>query len=244
MITYSIDRAYQLWGDGAIDSVSMVYMFDASDGVFSTWAKEWSKQYGVKIAFVQPDMVCRHILAHGIRGRHLMIAESKWAENMHTILLKTLRLNAQEPRCLENVYMHPDVYGLSEFQIVHGFADDFAGKGLANPVAVIRTAASILEHHTGCKGVEAAMEVALSSLRRRNLATPEQGHDRSKFVDSVLDTMTAASLAPTYLGLSQTSYGGAASAKAQLDQIPEEAPDYGVRRLSSPVASVRQITHG
>ena len=228
MITYSIDRACQLWGDGAINSVSMVYTFDASDGVLSTWAKEWSKQYGVKIAFVQPDMVSRHILAHGIRGRHLMIAGNEWAETMHTILLKTFGFDAQKPRCIESVYMHPDVYGLSEYQIVHGSADDFAGKRLANPVATIRTAAFILEQHAGCKGVEAAMDIALSSLRRRSLATQEQGHDRLKFVDSILDTMTAASLAPTYLAFSQTSYGGAASAKAQLDQIPEENSGYCV----------------
>ena len=228
MITYLIDRARQLWGDVAINSVSMVYMFDASDGVFSTWAKEWSKKYGVKIAFVQPDMVSRHILTHGIRGRHVIIAGNEWAETMHTMLLETFGLDAQEPRCIENVYMHPDVYGLSEYQIVHGSADDFAGKGLANSVAMIRTAASILEYHAGCRGVEAAMEVALSSLRRRNLATPGQGHDRSRFIDSILDTMTAASLAPTYLGLSQTSSGGRGSVKAHLDQIPEEASGYGI----------------
>ena len=227
MIRYSINRARQLWGDGAINSVSMVYMFDVSDGVFSAWAKEWSKQYGVKIAFVQPDMVSRHILAHGIQGRHLMIVGNEWAETMHNIFLETFRLDGQEPRCIEHVYMHPDVCGLSEYQIVHGSADDFAGKGLANPVPMIRTAASILEHHAGCKGVQAAMEVALSSLRRRNLATPEQGHNRSKFVDSILDTMTAASLAPTYLGLSQTSYGGGGSVKAHLDLIPEEASGPG-----------------
>ena len=228
MITYSIKRARQLWGDGTINSVSMAYMFDASDDVFSTWTKEWSKQYGVKIAFVHPDMVSRHILAHGIRGRHLMIAGNEWAETMHTILLKTFGLDGQEPRCIENVYMHPDVYGLSEYQTVHDSTDDFTKKGHVNPLATIRTAASILEHHASCKGVEAALTVALSSLRRRNLATPEQGGNGLKFVDAILDTMTAASLAPTYLGLSQTSYGGAVSVKAQLDQIPEEASGYRV----------------
>lgn len=229
MITYSIDRARQLWGDGAINSVSMAYMFDASDGVFSTWAKEWSKQYGFEIAFVHPDRVSRHILAHGIRGRHLMIAGNEWAETMRTILLETFGLEAHEPRCIENVYMHPDVYGLSEYQTVHDSAEDSTGKELVNPVAMIRTAASVLEHHAGCKGVEAALEVALSSLRRRNLATPEQGGNRAKFVDSILDTMTAASLAPTYLGLSPTSSGrGAVAVKAQLDQIPEEAFGQGV----------------
>ena len=228
MITYSIDRARQLWGDGIIKSVSMVYMFDVSDGVFSTWAKEWSKQHGVKIAFVQPDMVSRHILAHGIQGHHLMIVGNEWAEDMHAILLENFRLDAKEPRCIEHVYMHPDVYGLSEYRTVHGSADDFAGKGLANPVAMVRTAASILERHAGCKGVEAAMEVALSSLRRRNSATPEQERSRSNFIDCILDTMTAASLAPTYLGLSQTLHGRETSVQAQLDQIPEEASGHGV----------------
>ena len=227
MIIYSINRARKLWGNGAISAISMVYMFDHSDGVFSAWAKEWSNEYGIKIAFVQPDMVSRHILAHGIQGRHLMITGNEWAETMHAILLDTFGLGVQEPRCIENVYLHPDVYGLSEYQTVHGPADDTAGTGLVNPVATVRTAASILEHHAGCKGIGMAMEVALSSLRRRDLLKPEQGRNQPKFVDSILDTMTAASLAPAYLGLSHTSSGGVDSAKGRLDRIPEEASGHG-----------------
>ena len=225
-MTYSIDRARQLWGDGAISSVSLVYMFDHSNDDFNARAKEWSKEYGVRIAFVQPDTVSRSILAHGIRGRHVMIAGNEWAENMHAILLDAFGLGPQEPRCIENVYLHPDVYGLSEFQTVHGSADDVVGNGPVNPVHMVRTAASILENHAGCKGIEAAMENALSSLRRRNLVTPEQGRNQSEFVDCILDTIRAASLAPTYLGLSATSSGGVASVKEHLEGIPEEATGY------------------
>ena len=193
IIAYSIDRARQLWGDDAIASVSMVYKFHLFDGVFSAWAKEWSKEYGIKIEYVQPDTANRNLLAFGIRGHQLVIAGNEWADIMHVVLLNMFGQGAQETRCTENVYLHPDVYGLSEYQTVHGSADDIAGKGLVNPAATVRAAASILERNTGCKGIKAALEAALLSLRQGNIVTPDQGGDKStnEVVDSILDTVTA-----------------------------------------------------
>ncbi|KAM0800966.1 isocitrate dehydrogenase [Usnea florida] len=210
IITYSIDRAHQLWGEGAIASVSMVYKFHLFDGVFSAWAKEWSKEHGIKIAFVQPDTANRNLLAYGIRGRQLMIAGNEWADIMHVVLLNIFGQGAQETRCTENVYLHPDVYGLSEYQTVHGSADDIAGKGLVNPTATVRAAASILERYAGCKGIKADVELALMSLRRRNAVTQDQGGTKStmEVVDSILDSVTTAPLPTFERGLSQPSCTG------------------------------------
>lgn len=214
IITYSIDRAHQLWGDGAIASVSMVYKFHLFDGVFSAWAEEWSKEHGIKIDFVQPDTANRNLLAYGIRGRQLMIAGNEWADIMHVVLLNIFGQGAQETRCTENVYLHPDVYGLSEYQTVHGSADDIAGKGLVNPTATVRAAASILEHHASCKGIKADVELALLSLRRRNAVTHDQGGNKTttEVVDSILDTVTAAPQPAINMGLSQPTSVGMACA--------------------------------
>ena len=203
IIAYSIDRARQLWGDDAIASVSIVYKSHLFDGIFGTWAKDWSEEYNIKIKFVQPATAYRNLLAYGIRGRELIIAGNEWADAMHDILLNIFGLDAQQTRCTENVYLHPDVYGLSEYQNVHGSTDDITSKALGNTAATVRAAALILERHAGCKGIEAAMEVALSSLRRRNMVTPdEEGRtSTTEVVDCILDTMTAACLAPSYLGL-------------------------------------------
>lgn len=74
IIAYSINRAEGIWGSNVLDVVNMAYKFHLFDGVFSIWAEEWSRKFGVKLNFVQPDMANRNLLAFGIRGRQLMIA--------------------------------------------------------------------------------------------------------------------------------------------------------------------------
>ena len=196
----------------------MVYKFHLFDGVFSAWAKEWSKEHGVKVDFVQPDTVNRNLLAFGIRGRQLIIAGNEWADIMHVVLLNIFGLGVQEIRCTGNVYLHPNVYGLSEYQTVHGSADDIAVKGLVNPAATIRAAASILEHQAGCKGIQAAIELVLLSLRRRNKVTLDQGGNLSntEVIDSILDTVTAAPRPPSKMGISQSLCAGTASAEERV----------------------------
>ena len=196
IIAYSIDRARELWGDAAPDSINMVYKFHLLDGVFSLWSKEWSKMYGVKINLVQPDTANRNTLAFGIQGRQLMIAGNEWADIMHVILLNMFGQGAQEARCTENAYLHPELHGLSEYQTVHGSADDIAGKGIVNPSATVRAAAAILERHAGCKGVKEGMDQALLVLERRGVVTPDQGGQMSstEVVDSILDILAKANM--------------------------------------------------
>ena len=194
IIAYSINRADELWGARTIDSVNLVYKFHLFDGIFSIWAEEWSKKFGLKINFVQPDTANRNLLAFGIRGHHLMIAGNEWADIMHVILLNMFGQGAQEARCTENVYLYPGLHDLSEYQTVHGSADDIAGKGVVNPSATLRAAAAILERHAGCKGIEEAMDRTLLILQRRGALTPDQGGNKSstEVVDSVLDILTTA----------------------------------------------------
>ena len=175
--------------------MNLVYKFHLFDGIFSIWAEEWSKKFGLKINFVQPDTANRNLLAFGVRGHQLMIAGNEWADIMHVILLNMFSQGAQEARCTENVYLHPDLHGLSEYQTVHGSADDLAGKGVVNPSATLRAAAAILERHAGCKGIEEAMDRTLLILQRRGALTPDQGGNKSstEVVDSVLDILTTAS---------------------------------------------------
>jgi 3-isopropylmalate dehydrogenase len=47
------------------------------------------------------------------------------------------------------------------FEPIHGSAPDIAGRGLANPVAAILTAAMMLRHALGRPDAAAAMEVAV-----------------------------------------------------------------------------------
>ena len=152
----------------------MIYKFHLFDGVFSAWAKEWSKEHGIKFEFIQLDTVNRNLSAIGHRGRQLAIAGNEWANIMHVKLFWLFDVGDEEARCTENIYLHPQVHGLSKFQTMHGSADDLAGKGTVNPSATLRAAAAILERHGGCKGLEQRMDWALDELECDDRGTPDQ----------------------------------------------------------------------
>jgi isocitrate dehydrogenase (NAD+) len=63
------------------------------------------------------------------------------------------------------------------FEAVHGSAPDIAGKGLANPIALIRSAALMLEH-IGQRGAAARIEAAVGkTLQLRRGLTRDLGGD-------------------------------------------------------------------
>ena len=56
------------------------------------------------------------------------------------------------------------------FEPVHGSAPDIAGKGIANPVAAVWTAAMMLDHlgeTEAARAIEQAIEVSLETLQTR-----------------------------------------------------------------------------
>jgi nicotinamidase-related amidase/isocitrate/isopropylmalate dehydrogenase len=192
IVSYSIDRARQMWGHDGIDRVTMVYKFHLFDGVLSSWVKELSAYHGLKIEIVQPDTANRNLVTHGVKGHHLMIAGNEWGDIMHVMLLDRFGYGPQENRCAENVCLHPDLHGLVEYQTVHGSADDIAGRGVVNPGATLRAAATILERHGACTGAEKAMERTLQILQQQGIVTPDLGGHSSTdaVVDAVLQTST------------------------------------------------------
>ncbi len=63
----------------------------------------------------------------------------------------------------------------SMFEPVHGSAPDIAGKGIANPLAAIVSAAMMLDHlglHTAAQKIDAALEGVLAEEKVR---TPDLG---------------------------------------------------------------------
>jgi len=65
------------------------------------------------------------------------------------------------------------------FEAVHGSAPDIAGKGLANPIALLRSAAMLLEH-IGQRGPAGRIEASVRrTLAARKGLTPDLGGDGS-----------------------------------------------------------------
>ncbi|KAL4745197.1 hypothetical protein BDW72DRAFT_208394 [Aspergillus terricola var. indicus] len=155
-----------------------------------TMAQEWQRSFGVRIQFVQGDTMNRNLLALGVQGHQLIISANEYDGIMQTILLDRFGLGAPESAYEENIYLHPDVQGLSEYQTAHGSADDLTGKGIVNPSATIRAAAALLEQqrYANCRGVRTQVGQALRQLQRAGIVTPDQGGSTATaaFVDSFL----------------------------------------------------------
>jgi 3-isopropylmalate dehydrogenase len=59
------------------------------------------------------------------------------------------------------------------YEPIHGSAPDIAGKGLANPMGAILTAALVLRHSAGMEKEAAAIEIAVRKLLEEGYRTPD-----------------------------------------------------------------------
>ena len=76
--------------------------------------------------------------------------------------------------------LRPDGTGLGMYEPIHGSAPDIAGKGLANPVGMLRCTAMLLRHSLGLEAEAQALEAAVTSaidagLRTADIANPGEG---------------------------------------------------------------------
>jgi 3-isopropylmalate dehydrogenase len=76
------------------------------------------------------------------------------------------------------------------FEPVHGSAPDIAGKGVANPAAMLRSTALMLDHGLGRPGEARALERAVDAALR-DAPTPDLGGSATtgRFADAVLERL-------------------------------------------------------
>lgn len=77
------------------------------------------------------------------------------------------------------------------FEAVHGSAPDIAGKGLANPLALIQSGVMLLRHIGELTAADAVMTAVTSVLRDGSIMTRDLGGnaDTDAFVDAIIDRM-------------------------------------------------------
>jgi tartrate dehydrogenase/decarboxylase/D-malate dehydrogenase len=71
--------------------------------------------------------------------------------------------------------LNPERAYPSMFEPVHGSAPDIAGKGVANPVAQIRSGAMMLQHLGELKAAKAVESACESVLEKSSIRTPDIG---------------------------------------------------------------------
>jgi 3-isopropylmalate dehydrogenase len=81
------------------------------------------------------------------------------------------------------------------YEPIHGSAPDIAGKGIANPLATILSAAMLLRHSLGLESEAAAIERAVDAVLNEGLRTPDVAHTGSEVVGTqVMGDLVAAKL--------------------------------------------------
>ncbi|MFE2292435.1 isocitrate/isopropylmalate family dehydrogenase [Streptomyces sp. NPDC059452] len=191
ILSYAVGRAWQQWPDAGPERIVMAYKFHLLDGALDSWVTDIAARHDVPVELFQPDTVNRNLITHGLPDRTVVVAGNEWADIMHVVLLDRFGSDRQENRCTENVLLHPDVRGLTEYQTVHGSADDLEGLDRVNPVATVRAAAAIAERYGGCAGAAEAVERALLSVTGRGIRTPDLGghHSTTAVVDALLEDL-------------------------------------------------------
>ncbi|MFJ4184965.1 isocitrate/isopropylmalate family dehydrogenase [Kitasatospora sp. NPDC089509] len=175
VVRHAVRAAREQWPTEGPSRVLMAYKYHLLDGALDDWTAGLSAELGVDIGVFQPDTVNRNLIAHGPEDRTVLVAGNEWADIMHVVLLDRYGSERQENRCTENTYLAPELHGLTEYQTVHGSADDLAGRDLVNPVATIRAAARIAERYGACPGATAAVESGLNAVHARGVMTADLG---------------------------------------------------------------------
>ena len=72
---------------------------------------------------------------------------------------------------LPSASLRADGFGM--YEPIHGSAPDIAGRGIANPLATILSAAMLLRHTFGLSAEAAAVESAVGAVLARGARTPD-----------------------------------------------------------------------
>ena len=148
-----------------------------------------------RVAADYPDVTLEHVLVDAC-AMYLMREPSRFdvvlAGNMFgDILSDEASVLAGSLGMLPSASLGTGKFGV--YEPIHGSAPDIAGKGIANPIATILSAAMLLRHSLGLEqeasAVERAVEASLAEgARTADIApSPDQALSTSAFTDRVLD---------------------------------------------------------
>ena len=133
--------------------------------LFANNIVSWVSEICPRAVVLQPGMAFAKLSGPGeadSRRPLLLIAGNEIGDLLQEVFTDQTGLH-RETACARNIYLHPDVEGLVEYQTVHGSADDLAGQQRVNPVATLRAAAELFDRYLGLAGIGDALEKAIAS---------------------------------------------------------------------------------
>jgi tartrate dehydrogenase/decarboxylase/D-malate dehydrogenase len=130
--------------------------------LFGNGLVSWIAEICPRAAVLQPGMAYAKLTSRIESGGKplLLIAGNEIGDLLQEVFVG--RSEHRETSCARNVYLHPEVEGLVEYQTVHGSADDLAGLQRVNPLATLRAAAALFDRELGMAGIATALEEAVA----------------------------------------------------------------------------------
>ncbi len=137
-----------------------------SDMLFRDTCKEVAESYGIQTKSVFIDALCLDVLQHP-KNYDVIVTTNMFGDILSDVcgyLTGGLGMLPSANIGEKYAFVEP----------VHGSAPDIAGKGIANPVAAIRSAAMMLEHF-GMKQEARLVEESIADLINSGVSTPDLG---------------------------------------------------------------------
>lgn len=157
------------WERGEVTAVHKANIMKLADGLFLNVAREVSADYeGVQFSDVLVDALCMKMVTDPSRFDILLL------ENLYGDIVSDLAAGL-----IGGLGLAPGAnYGedCAVFEAIHGTAPDIAGKGVANPIAMILSAAMMC-HHLGRPDLYTRIRRGVAAVTRDNKAalTPDLG---------------------------------------------------------------------
>ncbi|MHB8809510.1 MAG: 3-isopropylmalate dehydrogenase [Desulfobulbaceae bacterium] len=139
-----------------------------------------------RIASEYPDVALNHIYIDNatmqlVRDPHqfdVMLCDNMFGD----IISDEAAMLTGSMGMLASASLNSDNFGL--FEPAGGSAPDIAGKGIANPIAQILSAAMMLRYSLGLEEAAAAIEAAVTATLERGIMTADIAVDRSRAVNT------------------------------------------------------------
>ena len=158
------------WQRREVTAVHKANIMKKADGLFLSCAQEVSEAFEGRVAFsdVLVDALCMHMVKDPARYDVLLL------ENLYGDIVSDLAAGL-----IGGLGLAPGGnYGTdcAVFEAIHGSAPDIAGKGVANPIAMVLSAAMMC-HHLGEPGTYTRIRrgVAAVTRERKEVLTPDLG---------------------------------------------------------------------
>jgi len=91
----------------------------------------------------------------------LMIVGNEVGDILHEVLIFHLEIGSRHTLYSKNIYLGDEFKGLTEYQTVHGSADNIAKKNIVNPTATLRALGNIVENILGIDNFSSSMDRAI-----------------------------------------------------------------------------------